>query len=257
MSDFFLSQSALKDLERDTSCPAKWQATWVTGEVTTVATDPMNNGSYGEYLCLGSGAPGRSTMTDLPRLKNGDKSVVQLRIEEQAERFKQLFVYTEHPDFLGFIIGKRQIALKVGQVGGVGGVIDFDAIKLATAESWIFDLKFTGSMPRIWGDLNEKDFIQLTHYRDLYEFNFGILPRVGIIVFDYSPRKEIKFIELQISKQKVDEKNLRFGAAWDAINEYTKKGWTRIPNLEECSTCPLVCSKRASTEQIVYETIVY
>lgn len=254
MSDFFLSQSALKDLERDTSCPAKWQATWVTGEVINVATDPMNNGSYGEYLCLGGGAPGRSTITDLPRLKNGDKSVVQLRIEEQAERFNQLFFQENHPEYLGFKILGKQLQLENGKNRGV---IDFDAVNLVEGETWIFDLKFTGSMPRIWGDLYEKDFIQLTHYRDLYEFNFGILPRVGIIVFDYSPRKEIKFIELQISKQKVDEKNLRFGAAWDAINEYTKRGWARIPNLEECSTCPLVCSKRASTEQIVYETIVY
>ena len=252
--EFFLSQSALKDLERDDVCPAKWHGTWMTGEITTATTEPMNNGNYGEYLCLGGGAPGRTTITDLPRLRGGDKSVVQLRIEEQAEKFKQLFIDEKHPDWLGFHIGGKQIPLKDDKDQGT---LDFDAINLVEGDTWIFDLKFTGSMPRIWGDLYSKDFIQLVHYRDLYQHNFGIVPRVGIIVLDYSPRKELKFIELEISKQKVDEKNLRFDAAWAAIKEYGEKGWTRSPSPGECESCPLVCDKRIVQGQIVYEKIPY
>jgi len=256
MNNFWLSQSAVKDLERDEVCPAKWRGTWVTGEVISPSTEAMDNGSYGEYLCLGGGAPGRKTITDLPRLKSGDKSVTQIRIEEQAARFKELFD-PNHPDFLGFVITNTQVELKHN---GRSGVIDFDAVRVGILhpdENWIWDLKFTGDMARNWGDLYDKDFLQLAHYRDLYRDAYNILPHVGIIVLDFSPKKQIKVIELQISEQRKQEKEERFMAAERVITLYEERGWTKSPSTVECGTCPLECDKRIVTGQVVFEEIKY
>lgn len=254
MDKFYLSQSALKDLEREDGCPEKWYRTWVTKEIKTVATEPMLYGSYGEYLCLGAGAPGTTSVTDLPRLKNGEKSAVQLRIEEQAERFRALIVDEQSPEWLGYRILNKQIPLKSEDTSGA---VDFDAVHVATGGIWIIDLKFTGDMTRNWGDLFNKDFIQLTHYRDLYASTFNLVPSVGLLVMDFSPKKELKFIELSISKQKIYEKDSRFNAAREAIELYNQHGWTKLPRQSECSSCPLQCDKRMTPSSVVFEKIPY
>ena len=75
-------------------------------------------------------------------------------------------------------------------------------------------------------------------------------------MFDYSPAKPnfVWGVRLQMLKK---QKELRFKAAEEAVNLYTKNGWVKIPNLKECDNCPLVCSERIHKSPISKKLIQY
>ncbi|HEY0751391.1 MAG TPA: hypothetical protein VGD26_09550 [Chitinophagaceae bacterium] len=244
--EFFLTQTALKDLEKDTTCPDRWRALWLDKEIEFPSNEDMDKGKYFEWLCLGGGAISGEDVTDLPRTATGRKSAEHTRIDEQAERFQQLFS-PSNIDFQGFEITRSQIELKVGNRKGT---IDFETKHLQTGEIWINDLKLTRDAESTrsqygWGhNWSDLDMVQLVHYRDLYTDVYGITPRVGLWVFDYSPNKLVKFGEVVISEKAREKKELRFETALEVIELYKKNGWTKIHSEYECKSCKLSCSVR-------------
>ena len=101
-----LSQTALKQFEN--GCHRKWGAMWIDKSISFPINENMTNGSYFEYLCLGGGAGVQDNVTDLPRKKNGDKYISQIRIEKQADRFKRLFD-KDDPYYTGIeIVGNQR-----------------------------------------------------------------------------------------------------------------------------------------------------
>lgn len=243
---FYLTQTALKDLEKDTTCPDRWRALWLDKEILFPSNEDMDKGKYFEWLCLGGGAITGEDVTDLPRTATGRKTVDHIRIDEQAERFNQLFD-PAGPDFQGFEITRSQIELKVEDRKGT---IDFESKDVTTGELWINDLKLTRDAESTrsqygWGhDWVDLDMVQLVHYRDLYTDVYGVTPRVGLWVFDYSPNKQIKFGEIVISEKAKEKKELRFETAFEVIDLYKKNGWTKIPSEHECKNCKLSCPVR-------------
>jgi hypothetical protein len=244
--NFYLTQTALKDLEKDSTCPDRWRALWLDKEFEFPSNEDMDKGKYFEWICLGGGAVTGQDVTDLPRTATGRKSVEQVRIEEQANRFQQLF----NPagiDFQGFEITEKQLELKVGNRKGT---VDFMSIQVLTGDIWLNDLKLTRDAEstrsqygwgHIWSDL---DLVQLVHYSSLYEHERGIKPRVGLWVFDYSPSKLVKFGEIIISSKASEKKEMRFEAAFEVIELYKKHGWSKIPSESECKNCKLSCPVR-------------
>ena len=245
-SEFYYTQTAVKDLEKDSTCPDRWRALWLDKEIQFPSNEDMDKGKYFEWLCLGGGAVTGEDVTDLPRTATGRKSIEHIRIDEQAERFAQLF-NPQDIDFQGFEITRAQIEMKVGNRKGT---IDFESRDVNTGEIWINDLKLTRDADSTrsvygWGNAwTELDLIQLVHYVDLYEATFGIRPRAGLWVFDYSPSKLIKFGEVVISEKAREKKELRFEAAAEVVELYNKNGWTKIPSENECKTCKLSCPVR-------------
>lgn len=243
---FYLTQTALKDLEKDTTCPDRWRALWLDKEIEFPSNEDMDKGKYFEWLCLGGGAISGEDVTDLPRTATGRKSIDHIRIDEQAERFKQLFD-PKNPDYQGFQITRAQIELKVGNRKGT---IDFETQDIVTGEFWINDLKLTRDAESTrsqygWGHAwTDLDMVQLVHYRDLYTDVYGITPRVGLWVFDYSPAKLVKFGEVVISNKAREKKELRFEVAFEVIELYKQNGWTKLPSESECKTCKLSCPVR-------------
>lgn len=244
--EFFLTQTALKDLERDTTCPDRWRALWIDKEIEFPSNEDMDKGKYFEWLCLGGGAISGEDVTDLPRTSTGRKSADHIRIDEQADRFKQLFE-PGNIDFQGFKIIEAQLELKVGNRKGT---IDFVTQQLETGDIWINDLKLTRDANSTrsqygWGhNWTDLDMVQLVHYSSLYSDTFGIVPRVGLWVFDYSPNKQVKFGEIIISKKAVAKKELRFDAALEVVQLYQERGWTKLPSESECKNCKLQCLQR-------------
>jgi len=250
--DFYLSQTAVKDLEKDTTCPDRWRAQWLTKELHFPSNEDMDKGKYFEWRAIGAGAISGEDVTDLPRTGAGKKTADHIRIDEQVERFKNLFD-PNHPEFQGFEIINTQVEMKVGNRKGT---IDFVTTHLETKETWINDLKLTRDATSTrseygWGhDWKDLDLMQMVHYRDLYSETFKIVPRVALWVFDYSPMKIIKIGELLISQKAVDKKNLRFESAAEVIELYNKNGWVKLPSEKECKDCKLNCEFRKKPDPI-------
>ena len=258
MSKFIFTQSALKDLENEQTCPRRWYGQWVERVIPFPSNEHLEKGKYFEWLFLGSGAKKDEKPPEMPRLKNGEKSTDQLRIEAQAVRAKEMF--TEgHPDYIGHTIVEVQKYIEIGDDAGTLDIVTKDQ----KGDIWVIDVKLTKDLTSDrteygWGnDWSEMDLIQQVHYQSLYQKLTGIRPQMALLVFDYSPQKRIVFGEIEISENKIVNKDIRFAAAKDAFRLYEQNGWTRIPNPKECDACPLACSERKNANKISFKKIIY
>lgn len=258
MAKFFFSQSSVKDLEREETCPFRWKSQWLDRIIPFASNEDMDKGKYFEQAFIGAGAIAEDTVTDLPRLNNGKKSTDHQRIDAQVERAKRLFDPND-PEFLGFKLGRIQAKLEYDNRQGTIDIEAFDQ----DGQPWIIDVKLTKDLTSDrsqygWGnDWSMMDLMQLIHYEDLYEKETGIRPRIAILVFDYSPQKRIVFGELKVSNKKRAEKEIRFKAAEEAVNLYNQHGWIKTPNLKECEGCPLTCDVRANKSTLIKKIIEY
>lgn len=246
MDKFYFTQTALKDLENETTCPARWNGLWRTKENTFPSNDHMDKGKYFEYYGLGGSAKD-DIVTDLPRTFNGKKTAEHTRIDAQIERFKSL-TNPSSPEFLGHTITATQVKIRDEETER-DGTIDF-VTSDRDNDIWIDDLKLTNDLestrtPYSWGHpWNELDMLQLIHYADLFEKETGIRPRTALWVFDYSPKMNIKVGEIVISDKARREKDYRFESAVEVVGLYEQHGWSKSPSEKECSMCKLVCDKR-------------
>lgn len=256
-----LTQTCVKDLEKEETCPYRWMKQWIEKDPSLkLSSEDLSKGKFFEYLVLGSGAIEGEDVKDLPRLRDGSKSTDQLRIEEQAFRIKKALFDKNDPDYLGFEIKSVQRHLSVNDESGT---LDIEAIDNKD-NIWIIDLKLTKDLSSDrtkygWGnDWSTIDLIQLTHYKELYNKVYNdVNPRVGLLVADYSPKKQIEFGEILISNFKLNEKRKRFAKAREVIALYEKNEWIKYPSFNECKNCPLTCDKRISETQIIKKTINY
>lgn len=258
MPKFFFSQTSVKDLEKEETCPFRWKTQWLDRKIPFAKNEDMDKGSYFEQAFIGAGAIEGDLVTDLPRLNNGKKSVEHQRIDAQIERAKRLFDPND-PEYLGFTMGRIQVKLEYGNRQGTIDIEAFDSVNTP----WVIDVKLTKDLtsdrsPYGWGnDWAVMDLMQLIHYEDLYEKETGKRPRIALLVFDYSPLKRIVFGELKVSDKKRSEKEIRFRAAEQAVNLYNQHGWVKTPNLKECEACPLACDMRANKSTLIKKTIEY
>ena len=242
---FWFTQSALKDMERETTCPFRWKSQWLDGKIPFETNEFMDRGKYFEFLCIGGSARSDDEVTDLPRLRNGEKTAMQLRIEAQVAKFTCMFT-PNNPQYIGHKIVDTQIEVRHN---GRKGTIDF-LTEDEDGTLWMWDLKLTSdaeSTRTQYGygnDWNEMDLMQLIHYYDLYKGKFNKPVRLALLVFDYSPSMNVKANEIVVTEQALDLKELRFTCAEHAVQKYEKYGWITIPSVHECSACPLKCSAR-------------
>ena len=242
MTKFKLTQTALKELEDFLICPKHWYEKWIKKTFKTEPNIHMLRGSYFEYLAIGAGATD-DAVTDLPRLKKDDKkSISQIRIEEQAEKFKSLFS-PDSPDFLGYHIGNIQIHLSTDSEKGT---LDFDCAT-PDGEEAIVDLKLTGDIFNPHGKWHpltrdEVDYLQQVHYQNLWFKNKGSRPPAFMAVFDYSTKKNWTFFEVEITEADVAEVEERFIKGHEQIK--AMKPTKVSPSDGYCAKCPLKCNWR-------------
>jgi len=241
---FKFSQSSTKALEDIDACPSKWNAMYVNKEWRRIPSLAMLKGSYFEQLWLGSGATDEVVL-DLPRKKNGEKTIDQVRIEEQARTATDLFT-PSHPSFLGYTIHKTQIRFESEDKEGTADIWATDR----DGESWLIDCKLTEDLTSTWGDYawgknyDELDLIQLPHYQDLFYLKYGHRPRMALFIADYSPKKRIEFNEIVVTDDRRKTKDFRFAEARRIYNEYLAEGFPTVPTKKECATCQLICKDR-------------
>jgi len=258
---FLFSQTALKDLERPETCPLRWRAQWVNKDIPFMDTSDTERGKYFEQQVLGAGARADDVVTDLPRLKSGERSIDQVRIDLQARRVRQMLFDPASPEFLEMFNVFPQVYLR-SLTTMREGTIDFTATD-AEETPWIWDLKLTSDLTSDrtqygWGnDFAVLDLIQCVHYEALYEEHFGVRPKVGLLICDYSPRRRILVVELLITAERRALKNARFQAAEEAKTLYDLNGWITIPSAQECDRCTLLCQKRIVPTPVIKKVITY
>lgn len=247
--DYYLSNSALKEFEKDDACRTKWRHKWIIGDIPgDPPSEAMIKGLYFETLAIGSSAKS-DELPDVSFLRTakGEPKVELVRIEEQAQRFKDLFD-PNHPDFLGFTIKDSQVTMYDDELK-IKGTFDFDAVDEFESEC-LFDIKFTSDVTNSYGDYSwgrdpyEINWRQQVLYKDLYQNSYGKAPKMYVIVFDSSPKKGIKLFKLNISDTAVREVLDQFGDAWAHIGKYNENGWPVKPTESNCETCPLKCEAR-------------
>ncbi len=258
MHKFLWSQTAVKDLEKEETCPTRWKAQWLDRSIPSISNEDMDRGKYFEQLLLGHSANEKDIITDLPRLDNGTKSTDQIRIEAQAERGKRILSNPNDPEYLGFGIVSTQLRVTHEDESGV---IDIEATD--GKNDWVIDVKLTRDLTNTrtiygWGnDLSTMDLVQLAHYSNLYEISTGRKPRVGFLIFDYSAKKRIKFSEILLSETRIRERLDRFNMAKEVVKLYETKGWVKTPSIGECEKCNIGCSLREYPSKIIKETVNY
>lgn len=244
MDNFLFTQSALKDLEQETTCPSRWRGIYVDKLWRREPSLSMLKGSYFEQLFLGSGATSE-VVNDLPRKKNGEKTIDQIRIEKQAEIAKKLFDPNDS-SWIGFIIKETQLNIQDGDRQGTIDIVAEDK----SSDIWLIDVKLTADTtntfgPYGWGKGYENlDLIQLPHYQDLYYRKWGFRPKIALFIADYSPKMRMEFNEVVITEDKLNDYDRRFNIARKIYSEYCEEGFPVLPSVNECKTCKLECKSR-------------
>jgi hypothetical protein len=243
-----LTQSKVKSIEQ-AKCYRKVQAE-LSGELQRFTSEEMLKGSFQEFLCLGSGAGYGDPVTDLPRLRNGNKSADQERIEKQAVKFHRM-VDPNDELFMGHTIIDKQVKLSAN---GKEGTIDFVTVD-DSGETWIFDLKSTGDLESgYWSTPEEVDYIQMSTYKHLYRETYGVTPSTGYLIMDYSPRMNVMLLKVDISLETELSHLSRFDSVTEMISEFDEE-WPKVPNITCCRYCSLSCSLKMNKAGYNYKEI--
>jgi hypothetical protein len=240
-----LSQSKTK-LWEQTVCKRKAIAE-MNKEVIIPPTEPMMRGSYFESICLGSGVNGQIT-ADLPRLASGKKSIEQIRIDDQAARFHSLFS-PESEEFLGWLITDKQLHLTDSTREGT---IDFRCRRDGIKSIW--DLKLTADMMSQggwWYDIGSMDHIQLAFYKHLHRLNYNEDCETYYALFDYSTKKNVKILKINISEETLGNCLERFDVVEKTLLETVE--FPIIPSYSECAKCRVECMERVFKPIVTFE----
>jgi hypothetical protein len=245
MNKMILSQSKTKTWEQ-TICKRKAIAE-MTKEVIIPPTEPMMRGSYFESLALGSGVNGQVT-DDLPRLASGKKSIEQIRIDDQVSRFHSLFS-PESEEYLGWQITDKQLYLSEGEREGT---IDFRCRRDGIRSIW--DLKLTGDMMSPggwWYDIGSMDHVQLAFYKHLHRLKYNEDCETYYALFDYSPKKNIKILKINISEATIMNSLERFDVVEKTLLEMVE--FSTTPSYSECGKCRVDCKERVFKPIVTFE----
>lgn len=245
LKKYTFSQTSLKHFED--GCPRKWEGMWINKIIPFYSNDMMDKGKYLEYLCIGGSAKEDDEITDLPRKKNGEKYVDQIRIESHAKYFKEHLFNPDSPKFLGYKIISTQKVLW-SKDKKERGVLDIEAEEISSGNKVIIDTKLTKDLTAVrhkmnWGH-QDKDIetTQAETYCSLYKENYNVIPEFVNLVFDLSPQERRKKFAITIEDENFKDLKRRKDELFFAVAN--KKTWEPIASSLECQSCPLKCGSR-------------
>lgn len=251
-------------------CPKKLYETYLTGNKNTILTESMKKGLYFESLLLGKGRTG--SVFDLPRLKNGRKSIDQIRIESQAEmavmvlKMYGMEVIKKGPLCNTQVLAKRPISFEQHpQVefmlkGGLDLLtpVDFPDTKFKY-DTAIVDIKLTGSRfnehgKYCWGLPEYMDMTQGVLYSTITGLPFFYL------VFDYKEKRGNGHVPIPVStmamfpngledpeeepyynlaKKRAVDLKVNIKTTVEQILLMDSMGYPERPSYNNCELCPL------------------
>lgn len=252
---FKFSQTALKDFEKEQTCPVRWKAQWLDKhpELNKEEEDPLhvfNLGKYFETKCIGSSAYDEGVL-ELPKKQNGDPRVIEVRILQQVENYKKLMEEgLKDPEGNVVKLDVTDVQLRLeGETEA--GTVDIRAVELSPNEGQVhyIDLKLTASITSEygpWGNIDEVDVTQMIMYNRLAQEVMGENPQMSYLVFEHGPDMNCMWMLVDVHRPALSALQLRLDTANEIIEEYNKEGWSYYPSRKECIGCPLECDQRYS-----------
>lgn len=270
IKEIYISQSLIKEFlyhgDLRDFCPHKVYHTMITGEQSKIVTLAMQKGNYFETGCLGAGTNGK-IVDDLPRKRNGDKTIDQERIERQVDVFDQVVKKQ------GMVINKqgsknqnvhvrqvkqwedpqRNLPFKVW-IMGEADIISPITWHNRENEMAIIDLKLTQSLQTdfgefSWAEPKKMDHIQADIYSMLFDLPFYYL------VFDYKasggehtiiPVNTLNRPEYPEDTERYKEAIIRRRSTTESIRKvvtqiefYHEGGWNKHASVWQCKNCIL------------------
>lgn len=273
----FISSSLLKKMffrgEGRDFCPHKLYHTDIIFDYIEPPTLSMLNGLYFESRVLGETASGKP-MLQLPTKLNGQKTIDQIRIDEQVFNAKNVIkahgMIVEKQGALKNIQVYKSITFPGYQKEGVEVFLEMTMDLVTPLElagvsysGVIVDLKLTKSLQTehgefCWARPHLMDHIQA------YIYSFYIDLPFFYLIFDY-PTKDMshRFVPVNTNvnhpdREKAGEARMRFQETHELIRksiemliEFSKHGWYTNPNYDNCKTCPLLyCNDRGKNQEI-------
>ena len=244
MKKLAITQTLIKYLKNDDYCPAQVKELFIDKTIRSEPSASQLKGLYFEQQFLGKSAKD-NTKVDLPRLKNGNKSVEHERIDSQVGVFRNLIL--ERP----IVIEQIQVKLSVPYNDNydLEGEIDFVGFIDNKEEISLFDIKLTKSLysefyqggygPWSWEFPQNMDFTQAYMYNYLFEEQFKVNAPFYYLVFDYKPESEYKIIHKRIERHHRMELMESIRKTIEKIEYHKSVGWKYNPDYKNCSNCPL------------------
>ena len=203
-----ISSTLIKKLSKNGTmldyCPAQIKA-YLDG-ISDEKSIYMLRGSYAHWLVLGKHSREDDAVTDLPRLRTGEKSADQLRIELQAERCRQRLI--DKGAIINSDTCERLIETKWEEDDNVILSTHSDIITPILRNGvqepmCIIDLKFPGNLDSDYAEQPWKtpeliDWSQLVHSWYIFNKETGKNVLTSYWVYDYksSPAKKILYSEI-------------------------------------------------------------
>lgn len=276
--NMYISQSLIKEFlykgEDIEFCPQFVKEVMITGEQKILSTESQLKGLYFETLCLGE-TSNSNMINDLPRKKNGEKKIDQIRIEEQAMLFPQILkshgmeVLSKHGKKIGQFESSFPFNVFVTGEYDFRSPIIFNNIEIPVA---IIDLKLTKDLdsdfgPYAWGNPKAMDHIQGDIYSWLWNAPFFYL------VADYKandrrweiiPVNTLKFQDAighdeyyNDAKQRREDTRESIRKTVRLIIDFYFNGWTRIRNTKQCQKCHYsIMNYKNSNKELCEKSII-
>lgn len=237
---YFLGVGLIKRLNNLDECPAKIHATLQGHDIES---ESMEKGNYFESLIVGCTSDG-TIVNDLPRLQTGKKSVEQIRIEQQAEKCKDLlanhFKFTEKGKQVEFV-AQLNDHFYIRTYVDIMGEADSEYIRSSNV---VIDLKLTENTENKFGDFcwGTPEFIDHTQaylIDFLYDQKFHVKPDFYYFVFGYNPAMGFKFLKKQVSEVDRMEMVRKMEYAMERVAIFESEGWKEFPTYSNCKNCPI------------------
>lgn len=252
------------DGEEKDICPYRFLKCNIQKEFREKSTEAMDKGKFFEYLCIGASADKDDMVTDLTRLKSGNKSVDQERIESQVIMFQRLLeefnikieeiqqkYHKEWDHEFNIWMATHEVIIQ--------GTIDFRADLYANATDQngeekvlnlprcIHDLKLTADIWEIYGRGSWAYPWSMSHSQvAMYQYLTG--SPFCYWVFDYKPRPEFRLWNHEATDIEKMELHETIRKTVEKFVEYEDNNWPKKPAYYRCATCPVGdhCDKKTT-----------
>jgi hypothetical protein len=227
-----INQSFIKRISKN-YCPKKVKAE-LEGKHKRKTSDAMIKGQYFEYLLFKT-KNREGQIPVMPLLKNGNKSLDQIRIEAQAENFFK--VCDEHQ--IKFFGTDRTFHTELFGFETFG---TWDGYGLYKRKPVIIDIKLPGNISNTfgdfcWGDIDSMDKVQADQYmvagRKLDDVPYDFL----YMVFDYKKKPEYVLHHVKYTNDTPLRLQERLEDVQAKISLHEVDGWPEMGFPDECKDC--------------------
>jgi len=248
------------DGEEKSLCPRQLKTGYIDRKYRMPETEAMSAGRFFEYLCLGSGANPDDNVTDLRSVKSGkggEKSVDQVRIEDQVRQFETLV------EQLGCKITPENTQQHVGREWEhdynewsddyevlITGVLDFISPVNAIGfkengeryplifDEAVIDLKLTKDIWGTFGRNRSWAYPWTMSHTQLAIYNYITGLPAMYWVFDYKTKPEFRLYYKELTSIEQLEMHETIRKTVEAYISMNKLGWPASPAFYRCRQCP-------------------